>query len=118
MSAELTTRVQELIDSTINPAVAGPGGFGQLIHVKDNKGYPPVGGGWAGWGGAGTTREAGSAPLVQGGAPRARPRRGPDPIRHPREVAPSRAARLAGREAGGIRERAIPIPSRPRARGS
>ena len=39
MSTELTTRVQELIDSTINPAVAGHGGFVQLIDVKENKVY-------------------------------------------------------------------------------
>ena len=37
MSTDLTTRVQELIDSTINPAVAGHGGFVQLIDVKENK---------------------------------------------------------------------------------
>ena len=34
MSDELMTKVQELIDSTINPAVAGQGGFVQLLGVR------------------------------------------------------------------------------------
>ncbi len=37
MSEDLKTKVQELIDSMINPAVAGHGGFVDLIDVKDNK---------------------------------------------------------------------------------
>ena len=33
MIEDLATKVQELLDSTINPAVAGHGGFVQLIDV-------------------------------------------------------------------------------------
>ena len=42
MSDELRAKVQELIDSTINPAVAGHGGFIELLDVKDNKVYLDV----------------------------------------------------------------------------
>src|SRR3970282_535495 len=52
MSDELMTKVQELIDSTINPAVAGHGGFVQLVEVKDNKVYLQMGGGCQGCGAA------------------------------------------------------------------
>ena len=44
MSEDLATRVQELLDSTINPAVAGHGGFVQLVDVKDNRVYLQLGG--------------------------------------------------------------------------
>ena len=44
MSEELMAKVQELIDNSINPAVAGHGGFVQLIDVKDNRVYLQVGG--------------------------------------------------------------------------
>ena len=56
MSTDLTTRVQELIDSTINPAVAGHGGFVQLIDVKENKVYLQMGGGCQGCGAADVTK--------------------------------------------------------------
>jgi Fe/S biogenesis protein NfuA len=59
MSTELTTRVQELIDSTINPAVAGHGGFVQLIDVKENKVYLQMGGGCQGCGAADITLKSG-----------------------------------------------------------
>ena len=36
MSDELMTKVQDLIENMINPAVAGHGGFVQLVDVKDN----------------------------------------------------------------------------------
>ena len=44
MSEDLKTKVQELIDAMINPAVAGHGGFVDLIDVKDNKVYLTMGG--------------------------------------------------------------------------
>ena len=42
---DLKTRVQEIIDSMINPAVAGHGGFVELIDVQDNRVYLVMGGG-------------------------------------------------------------------------
>jgi Fe/S biogenesis protein NfuA len=65
MSAELMTKVQELIDSTINPAVAGHGGFVQLVDVKDNKVYLTMGGGCQGCGAADVTLKAGIERLIK-----------------------------------------------------
>jgi Fe/S biogenesis protein NfuA len=65
MSEELTAKVQELIDSTINPAVAGHGGFVQLIDVKDNKVYLQMGGGCQGCGAADITLKAGIERLIK-----------------------------------------------------
>ena len=65
MSTELTTRVQELIDSTINPAVAGHGGFVQLIDVKENKVYLQMGGGCQGCGAADVTLKSGIERLIK-----------------------------------------------------
>ena len=50
MSDELKTRVQELIDTMINPAVAGHGGYVELIDVQDNRVYLQMGGGCQGCG--------------------------------------------------------------------
>src|SRR4030095_16576878 len=47
-AADLETKVQELIDNMITPAVAGHGGFVDLIDVKDNKVYLQMGGGCQG----------------------------------------------------------------------
>jgi hypothetical protein len=44
MSDDLKTKVQELIDSMINPAVAGHGGFVELVDVQDNRVYLQMGG--------------------------------------------------------------------------
>lgn len=65
MSDDLMTRVQELIDSTINPAVAGHGGFVQLVDVKDNKVYLQMGGGCQGCGAADVTLKAGIERLIK-----------------------------------------------------
>src|SRR3989441_5500496 len=65
MSEELATKVQELIDSTINPAVAGHGGFVQLVEVKDNKVYLQMGGGCQGCGAADVTLKAGIERLIK-----------------------------------------------------
>ena len=65
MSTDLTTRVQELIDSTINPAVAGHGGFVQLIDVKENKVYLQMGGGCQGCGAADITLKSGIERLIK-----------------------------------------------------
>ena len=65
MSTDLTTRVQELIDSTINPAVAGHGGFVQLIDVKENKVYLQMGGGCQGCGAADFTLRQGIEAILR-----------------------------------------------------
>ena len=64
MNDDLATKVQELIDSTINPAVAGHGGFVQLIDVKDNRVYLQLGGGCQGCGAADITLKAGIERLI------------------------------------------------------
>ena len=65
MSDDLMTKVQELIDSTINPAVAGHGGFVQLVEVKENKVYLQMGGGCQGCGAADVTLKAGIERLIK-----------------------------------------------------
>jgi len=50
--------VQELIDSAINPAVAGHGGFVELLDVKDSKAYLQMGGSCQGCVAADITLEA------------------------------------------------------------
>jgi len=62
---DLKTRVQEIIDSMINPAVAGHGGFVQLMEVKDNKVYIQMGGGCQGCGAADVTLKAGIERLIK-----------------------------------------------------
>jgi len=65
MSEDLATKVQALIDSTINPAVAGHGGFVQLVEVKDNKVYLQMGGGCQGCGAEDVTLKAGIERLIK-----------------------------------------------------
>ena len=64
MSTELANKVQELLDSMINPAVAGHGGFVQLIDVKDNKVYLQLGGGCQGCGAADITLKSGIERMI------------------------------------------------------
>jgi Fe/S biogenesis protein NfuA len=65
MSVELKTRVQELIDSMINPAVAGHGGYVELIDVQDNRVYLQMGGGCQGCGAADVTLKSGIERLIK-----------------------------------------------------
>ena len=65
MSAELKTRIQELIDTMINPAVAGHGGFVELIDVQDNRVYLQMGGGCQGCGAADVTLKSGIERLIK-----------------------------------------------------
>ena len=65
MSDDLKAKVQELIDNTINPAVAGHGGFVDLIDVKDNKVYLQMGGGCQGCGAADVTLKSGIERLIK-----------------------------------------------------
>ena len=44
------TRVQKILDEMINPAVAGHGGYVELLDVKDNFVYLLLGGGCQGCG--------------------------------------------------------------------
>jgi len=65
MSAELKTKVQDLIDTMINPAVAGHGGFVELIDVQDNRVYLQMGGGCQGCGAADVTLKSGIERLIK-----------------------------------------------------
>jgi Fe/S biogenesis protein NfuA len=65
MSDELKVKVQDLIDSMINPAVAGHGGFVELLDVKDNKVYLQMGGGCQGCGAADITLKSGIERLIR-----------------------------------------------------
>ena len=63
--AELKEKVQELIDSSINPAVAGHGGFVELIDVQDSRVYLQMGGGCQGCGAADVTLKSGIERLIK-----------------------------------------------------
>jgi Fe/S biogenesis protein NfuA len=65
MSEELKTRVQELIDTMINPAIANHGGFVELIDVQDNRVYLQMGGGCQGCGAADITLKSGIERLIK-----------------------------------------------------
>ena len=64
-AADLKSRVQELIDTTINPAVAGHGGYVELIDVQDNRVYLQMGGGCQGCGAADITLKSGIERLIK-----------------------------------------------------
>jgi len=64
-SPDLKTRVQELIDTMINPAVAGHGGVVELIDVQDNRVYLVMGGGCQGCGTADVTLKSGIERLIK-----------------------------------------------------
>jgi Fe/S biogenesis protein NfuA len=65
MSVDLKTKVQELIESMINPAVAGHGGYIELIDVKDNTVYIQMSGGCQGCGAADVTLKAGIERMIK-----------------------------------------------------
>ncbi|OGL06393.1 MAG: hypothetical protein A3J45_01475 [Candidatus Rokubacteria bacterium RIFCSPHIGHO2_02_FULL_69_13] len=65
MNTDLKTKVQELIDTMINPAVAGHGGFVELIDVQDDRVYLQMGGGCQGCGAADITLKAGIERLIK-----------------------------------------------------
>ena len=62
---DLKARVQDLIDTMINPAVAGHGGFVELIDVQDNRVYLQMGGGCQGCGAADITLKSGIERLIK-----------------------------------------------------
>lgn len=57
-------RVQELIDTAINPAVAGHGGYIELLDVKESTVYLRMGGGCQGCGAADVTLKAGIERMI------------------------------------------------------
>src|SRR5512145_2173746 len=65
MSDDLKSKVQDLIDTMINPAVAGHGGFVELIDVQDNRVYLQMGGGSQGCGAADITLKSGIQRLIK-----------------------------------------------------
>ena len=62
---DLRARVQDLIDTMINPAVAGHGGFVELIDVQDDRAYLQLGGGCQGCGMSDVTLKAGIERLIK-----------------------------------------------------
>jgi len=67
MSDEGTTikdKVQDLFDNAINPAVAGHGGFIELIDVKETTVYIRMSGGCQGCGAADITLKAGIERMI------------------------------------------------------
>jgi Fe/S biogenesis protein NfuA len=65
MSEELKVKVQELIDTMINPAIAGHGGYVDLIDVQENRVYLQMGGGCQGCGAADITLKSGIERLIK-----------------------------------------------------
>jgi Fe/S biogenesis protein NfuA len=65
MCEELRGKVQELIDTMINPAIAGHGGYVDLIDVQDNRVYLQMGGGCQGCGAADITLKSGIERLIK-----------------------------------------------------
>ena len=62
---DLKERVQHLIVTAINPAVAGHGGFVTLVDVQDGRVYLEMGGGCQGCGAADVTLRAGVERLIR-----------------------------------------------------
>lgn len=58
-------KVQHLIDTAINPAIASHGGFVELLDVKDTVVYLAMGGGCQGCGMADVTLKQGITALIQ-----------------------------------------------------
>jgi Fe-S cluster biogenesis protein NfuA len=65
MSVDLKSKVQELVDTSINPAIAAHGGWVELLDVKDNVVYLQMGGGCQGCGAADITLKAGIERLIK-----------------------------------------------------
>jgi Fe/S biogenesis protein NfuA len=65
MDEEIRQKVQNLIDNAINPAIAGHGGFVDLLDVKDNVVYLAMGGGCQGCGMADVTLRHGIEALLR-----------------------------------------------------
>ena len=70
--AELKEKVQALLDNSINPAVAGHGGYIELIDVKDNTVYIQMSGGCQGCGADDVTLKAGIERMIKEEIPEVR----------------------------------------------
>ena len=122
MSAELKTRVQELIDTMINPAVAGHGGFVELIDVQDNRVYLQMGGGCQGCGAADVTLKSGIERLIKEEIPEVAEvldttdhAAGTQPLLHARQSLAPRPPACGQREASAdFGEPVAAAPARPR----
>jgi len=57
-------KVQELLDTAINPAVAGHGGYIELLDVKDSTVYLRMSGGCQGCGAADITLKSGIERMI------------------------------------------------------
>ena len=62
---DLKTKIQEMIDYQINPAVAGHGGFIELLDFKDGVVYLRMGGGCQGCGMANVTLKQGIERMIR-----------------------------------------------------
>ena len=62
---DLKERVQHLLDTSINPGVAGHGGFVRLMDVQDNVVYLQMGGGCQGCGMADVTLKQGIETMIR-----------------------------------------------------
>jgi Fe/S biogenesis protein NfuA len=62
--AALKEKVQDLLDNAINPAVAGHGGYIELIDVRDTTVYIRMSGGCQGCGAADVTLKAGIERMI------------------------------------------------------
>jgi len=67
--AHLRTKIQYLLDTAINPAVAGHGGVVSLIDVKDRMVYLQMGGGCQGCGMADVTLKQGIEMMIRDEVP-------------------------------------------------
>ena len=65
MDEEIRQKVQGLIENAINPAIAGHGGFVDLVDVKDKVVYLSMGGGCQGCGMADVTLRHGIEALLR-----------------------------------------------------
>jgi len=65
MDDEIRQKVQDLIEKAINPAIAGHGGFVDLMDVKDKVVYLAMGGGCQGCGMADVTLRQGIEALLR-----------------------------------------------------
>ena len=63
--AEIREKVQELLENSINPAIAAHGGYCQLIDVKDKVVYLQLGGGCQGCGAADVTLKMGIERMIK-----------------------------------------------------
>jgi len=66
---DIRTKVQQLLDTAINPAIAMHGGFVELVDVKDTAIYLVMGGGCQGCGMADVTLKHGIEALIRDEVP-------------------------------------------------